>query len=163
MLEDLDQDIREHIEFETEDNIARGLSPKDARDAATRKFGNVTLVKEETREVWSIVWLDRLWQDIRYGLRMLGHAPLFTAVALVTIALGIAANVSVFSFVDALFLRSLPAKDSRGLVRITSLDPDISRYFSYPEYAYIRDHAKTLQMVTAHYSAVPRPLLHSRG
>ena len=155
MLEDLDQDIREHIEFETEDNIARGLSPKDARDAATRKFGNVTLVKEETREVWSIVWLDRLWQDIRYGLRMLGHAPLFTAVALVTIALGIAANVSVFSFVDALFLRSVPAKDSRGLVRITSLDPNFSRYFSYPEYAYIRDHAKTLQMVTAHYSTAP--------
>src|SRR6516164_6628096 len=71
LLEDLDQDIRDHIERETEDNIGRGMSPEEARDTALRKFGNVARVKEETREVWSIVWLEQLWQDVRYAARTL--------------------------------------------------------------------------------------------
>ena len=74
MIEDLDQDIREHIERETQDNIERGMSPEEARYAAVRKFGNVTRVKEETREVWSFVWLEQLGQDIHYGLRMLAKS-----------------------------------------------------------------------------------------
>ena len=69
LLEDLDQDIRDHIERETEDNIGRGMSPEEARCAALRKFGNVARVKEETREVWSIVWLEQLWQDVGYAAR----------------------------------------------------------------------------------------------
>jgi putative ABC transport system permease protein len=68
MMEDLDRDIREHIAIETQDNIERGMSPQDARYAALRKFGNVTLVMEETHEVWSFVWLEQLAQDIRVGL-----------------------------------------------------------------------------------------------
>ena len=75
MLNDLDQDIRDHIEVETQDNIARGMSPEEARYAALRKFGNVTRVKEETREVWSFVWLEQLLQDIRLGFRMLLQVP----------------------------------------------------------------------------------------
>ena len=71
MMEDLDQDIRDYIERETQDNIERGMSPEEARYAALRKFGNVTRVKEETWEVWSFVWLEQLWQDLRFGLRML--------------------------------------------------------------------------------------------
>src|SRR5438034_4142863 len=67
MLEELDQDIRDHIERETQDNIERGMSWEEARYAAVRKFGNVTRVKEETREVWSFVWMEQLGQDIRYG------------------------------------------------------------------------------------------------
>ena len=65
-LEHLDQDIRDHIERETEDNIARGMTPEDARSAALRKFGNVTLVKEDTRRVWNPVWVEQLFQDLRY-------------------------------------------------------------------------------------------------
>ena len=81
MMEDLEQDIREHIEMETQDNIARGMSPEEARYAAVRKFGNVTRVRENAREVWSFVWLEQLWQDVRFGLRMLLKSPAFTAVA----------------------------------------------------------------------------------
>jgi len=155
MLEDLGQAIREHIEVETQDNIERGMSPEAARYAALRKFGNITRVQEETRETWSVVWLDRLMQDIRYGLRILRHSPGFTAIALLTIALGVAANVSVFSFADALFLRTVPAKDPAGLVRITAPEPQGGSYFSYPEYAYLRDHTTTLEAIVAHYSTAP--------
>jgi hypothetical protein len=63
MMEDLDQDIRDHIERETQDNIERGMAPEEARYVAVRRFGNVTRVKEETREVWSFVWLEQLWQE----------------------------------------------------------------------------------------------------
>ena len=69
MMDDLDQDIREHLERETQDNIARGMRPAEARRAALLKFGNVTRVTEATREVWSRVWLERLLQDLRYALR----------------------------------------------------------------------------------------------
>ncbi len=118
MLEDLDQDIRDHIERETQDNIECGMSPEEARYAALRKFGNVTRVKEETREVWSSVWLEQLLQDVRFGLRMLRKSPGFTAVAALTLALGIGANTYIFSVVDALLFRSLEFPDPGRIVAL---------------------------------------------
>jgi putative ABC transport system permease protein len=105
MLEDLDQDLRDHIDCETEDNIARGMTPQEARSAALRKFGNLTRVKEETWEVWSVVWLEQLLEDVRFGLRMLRKNPGVTAAVALTLALGIGANTYIFSQVDALVLR----------------------------------------------------------
>jgi putative ABC transport system permease protein len=115
-LENLDQDIRDHIEEETQDNIGRGMAPDEARQAALRKFGNILRVQEETREVWSVVWIEQLLQDVRYGFRVLRRNPAFTTVVILTLALGIGVNTAVFSVVNAVLLRPLPYPDAERVV-----------------------------------------------
>ena len=137
MMEGLDQDIREHIAMETQDNIERGMSPEEARYAAMRKFGNVTLVKEETREVWSFIWLEQLLQDVRFALRMLRKNPGFALTAVLILALGIAANVIVFGVLQALVLRQL---DVPHADRVMTLQPrDGGPFLAYPELRDVRD------------------------
>ncbi|MDQ2842562.1 MAG: ABC transporter permease [Acidobacteriota bacterium] len=144
MLKQLDDDIREHLERETQDNIDRGMSSEDARYAALRKFGNVSMVKEQTREVWSSIWLEQLMQDLRFGARTLRRSPGLTVAALLAISLGVGINVGIFSVLNGLAFRLLPVPHAGELVGI---DQNLHfhgqgdryvlnnyGYFSYSEY-----------------------------
>src|ERR1700733_13227898 len=149
MLEDLDKDIRENIEAETLENIERGMSPEEARYAALRKFGNVTRVKEETREVWTFLRLELLREDVRFSFRMMRKSPGFTAIAVVTLALAIGANAGVFSVLSALILQPLDVPHPESLYTIDHWR-DKSLAVSYPDYLDLRDHNRSLDGLAAY-------------
>jgi predicted permease len=150
MLEDLDQDIRDHIENETQDNIARGLSPEEARYAATSKFGNVTRVIEETRAVWSFIWIEQLLQDASYGVRALRKNSGFAIVIVLTLALGIGANTAIFSVVRGVVLAPLPYPEPNRLVMVWESRPNVKTLStSYPDFMDWQRNAGSFEQMAA--------------
>src|ERR1700685_4389168 len=112
----LDDEMQFHLNEQIAENIASGMNPQDARHAAMRLFGNSTSIKEETRETWGWVWWDQFAQDLRFGFRSLRKGPLFTAIGILTLALGIGANTAMFSLLDQVVLRLLPVRDPERVV-----------------------------------------------
>jgi len=121
---DLERELRSDLELEEEEHRENGLSPEEARYAAKRAFGNPGLIREQTRAVWSWNWMESLARDLRYGLRTLSRAPGFTIAAVVVIALGIGANVALFTVVRSVLLKPLPFRDSGRLVLMYEYEPD---------------------------------------
>src|SRR5215470_9074435 len=116
---DLERELRSDMELETAEQEARGLPSDQARDAARRALGNLTLIQEDTREMWGWSWFERFFQDIRFAVRLFRKAPAFTAVALLSLALGIGANTAVFSLLDAVLLKTLPVREPDSLRILT--------------------------------------------
>lgn len=116
--EDLDRELRFHLEQQTAENLAMGMPPAAARSAALRKLGGVTQIQEECRDMRRTNYIENLWRDLRYGLRMLGANPAFTAVTVLTLALSIGANSAIFSVIDGVLLRPLPYPEAGRLARV---------------------------------------------
>lgn len=121
--EQLDDEFQFHLDEQIAENLAAGMSPQEARHAARRAFGNTTYLKEETRNTWGWTWLEQIAQDLRYATRMLRKSPVFTAVAILTLALGIGANTAIFSLIDTVILQLLPVQKPQELVQVFRVDP----------------------------------------
>lgn len=121
--QDLDDELRFHLEVETERNVRAGMSAREARRRARVAFGGAERFREEAREARGTRWLEETWQDGRYGLRALRKTPAFTIVVVMTLAIGIAGSTTVFSVMNPYLLRELPFRDAGRLVQIGQIDP----------------------------------------
>jgi predicted permease len=115
---ELDEEMRLHLELRRQQQIASGLTPEAAHQSAQRRFGNTARIKEKSHMAWGWDWLETFLQDTGFGLRSMLRTPAITVVALISLALGIGANTAIFSFLDAMMLRSLPVKDPQQLVKL---------------------------------------------
>lgn len=147
---ELSEEIREHLEEKIEELVAGGMSREEAAYAARREFGSVALTEGDSREVWRWTHVEDLLMDVRYGLRMLRRSPGFTAVAVLTLALGIGANTAIFSVVHAILLRPLPFRDSGQLVMLFTRDARNQRnYVSYPDYVDWQKQSRAFEEICA--------------
>ena len=125
---ELEDEVRMHLEMETEDLVRRGVEPAEARRRAAAEFGAVPKVLEECREEWGFSWIEDTTRDMRFGLRSLLRAPRFSGAAVLSLGLGLAATLLVYALVEAVVLRPLPLEESDRLVRLWELTPEGNRF-----------------------------------
>ena len=148
------RELEAYLEIETDENIARGMPPEEARYAAMRKLGNATLIREEIFHMNSLGWLETLWQDFRYAIRVLVKNRGFAGIAAVTLALGIGATTAVFTIVNAVLLRPLSYPHPEQLVYVEEKFPPtyggISTLVSGDDFVAWRNQSRTLSKVAAY-------------
>ncbi len=162
--EELDEEVRSHLRMAVQEHVEQGETAKQARDSAVREFGNVTLVKEVTRDMWGLRWLETLLQDLRYAARQLRRNPGFAMVAVLTLALGIGANTAMFSVMNVMLLKALPVRSPRELVEFVRLAPDgtMMSNLEYEEFEHLRKNNSALSGIFAFWSDI-RVLRSSAG
>jgi len=147
------EEMRLHVEMQTERNVRDGMNPDEARYLALRQFGNVASVQEKAREGRGWVWLEQFGQDVRYAVRMIGKTPGVSGIAVLTLALGIGVNAALFTVYDILVLRPLPTRDSDQLVTIRGRNEQvrggINSNCSYPDYLDFCAGAQTFSDIVA--------------
>jgi len=146
---ELEEEMQSHIQMQAEENRENGMDAQEARYAARRQFGNPMLLEERSREMWGWPLLERLLQDLRYAVRVLRRSPTFTAVAVISLALGIGANVAIFSLFNALMLRWLPVWHPEQLVSIYRTGGWGRGFASYPLYLALRERKDLFEGVLA--------------
>ena len=132
---ELSEELRFHLEKLVEEKVGQGLTPQEARCAALRELGGIEQIKEECRDTRRVNYIENFFQDIRYGLRMLAKNPGFTAVATLTLALGVGANTAIFSLLDCVLLKALPVAHPEQLVSLSRFSPSgEGESFTYPQF-----------------------------
>lgn len=147
---ELESELGQYLEAETQACIERGMTPEEAHFAARRKLGNLGHIKEQTREVWGFAFLERLLQDVIYGWRLMKRSPIFTLVAVLSLAIGIGANTAIFRLVDQILLRDLPIEKPNELVSVERVSSTgASALQSIHFYEFLKDHTTSLSGITA--------------
>ncbi len=161
---ELDDEIQFHLSEEAEKRVAAGHTPEHARRAARKEFGNITRIREETRDAWGLRFFDDLRSDLRFGLRGLARNPGFTATAALVLSIGIGGTAAMFSVTSAFLFRPFPAPEPEQLVVVAQLDEHdatMPHRLSYPEYLDYRDQNDVFEGLAAH--GVNREVLSARG
>lgn len=152
---DLDEELRDHLDRQMEENLARGMGKEEARLAALRTFGNLVSLREQTHETWAWAWLEQIGQNFRYAIRSACRAPLLSAMAILALALGIGLNTGVFTMLNAMFFRAPTLVDPASFVQLC---PRYSGWFSganqnsaftTEDFDAIRSHSHALNEVAA--------------
>jgi putative ABC transport system permease protein len=165
-VDDLEEEIRSHLEMEEQENLESGMTPEEAHYAALRRFGNVTLAQERSREMWGWNSVESLGQDVRFGLRQLRRNPGFTAVAVITLALGIGANTAIFTVVNSVLLQPLPYPHPERLFLIEAAFPggdfawlsDVE-YVEYEKRAQAFEHLAAFSASNSNLSGAGEPVV----
>src|SRR5215471_11106318 len=145
---ELDEELQYHLERQIEEHLAKGMTPEEARYAALRAMGGVERRKEECRDMRRVRLIEDLIQDLRYGLRTLRKSPGFTAVAVLTLALGIGANTAIFSMLEGVVLAPLPYRQAERLVAVLQTRPDNPRgSVSGPDFQDWRHNARSFEQM----------------
>ena len=144
--QDLDEELRSHMEMRAEDNMSAGMPAEEARFDARRRFGYPALIKESSRAQRIVLWVETVLQDARFGLRMLRRSPGFTLVAILTVALSIGATAAVFTVINSVLLRPLPYENPNRLIVIATFMPhENSEVTASPHYAAFKNNSRILE------------------